>query len=264
MGGDDGMRIFLFSRKNIAFYVVALLALAAVTGLRQNVYVDAVNTSESLLPIYSVDTHEKCVAITFDSAWGDEDTEEILNILAKNGVRATFFVTGDYLDRCAPSAKRFFEASHEIANHSDMHPHPNKLSREELLADTAKCNEKIYALTNVQNTLYRAPYGEYNDKTVETITNEGYMFIQWDVDSLDYKGLAPEEIAKRVCSRVQNGSIVLFHTGTKNTAAALELVLTRLAAEGYCFKPVGEMIYRQSFYIDRAGRQISEHTSVAE
>lgn len=232
--------------------------LAFFIGVRQDAYVDAVNTNGRVLPIYSVDTPEKCVAITFDSAWGDEDTAKILEALSKNDVKATFFVTGDYLDRCGASAKAFFDAGHEIANHSDSHPHPNKLSAEALLEDTRKCEEKIFAITGKQNTLYRAPYGEYNNATVNTINGAGYSFIQWDADSLDYKGLSPEEITSRILSKVQNGSIVLFHTGTDNTAAALEMLLPKLAENGYSFKTVGELIYATDYYIDHSGRQIKK------
>lgn len=252
------MKIFLLSKNNIAFYSVTVLMLALFIGIRQNAYVDAVNTNERLLPIYSVETDEKCVAITFDCAWGDEDTAKILDALAKNNAKATFFVTGDYLDRCAVSAKAFFDAGHEIANHSDNHPHPNKLSAEALLEDTKKCEEKIFALTGVKNTLYRAPYGEYNNETVKTINDAGYSFIQWDCDSLDYKGLSPQEITNRILSKAQNGSIVLFHTGTDNTAAALEMLLPKLAEQGYSFKTVGELIYKDNYYIDHSGRQIKK------
>lgn len=225
-------------------------------GVRQSAYVDAVNTNGRLLPIYSVGTDEKCIAITFDCAWGDEDTSAILEALSKNNAKATFFVTGEYLDRCASSAKAFFDAGHEIANHSDGHIHPNKVSAETLLEDTRKCEEKIVKITGTKNTLYRAPYGEYNNQSVSTINGAGYSFIQWDLDSLDYKGLSANEIMGRICPKVKNGSIVLFHTGTKNTAAALELILPKLAEEGYAFKSVGEMIYKDDFYIDHSGRQI--------
>lgn len=113
-----------------------------VNCLRSSDNIAAVNSNTRLLPIYSVETLEKTIAITFDSAWEDADTADILAVLAKYNAKATFFVTGDYLDRCGASAKAFFDAGHEIANHSDQHPHPNKLSREALEADTKSVKKK--------------------------------------------------------------------------------------------------------------------------
>lgn len=252
------MKIFVFSRKSITLYAALAILLAVFTVAKSDGYIDAVSTNSRLLPIYSVQTDEKCVAITFDSAWEDKDTKEILAALSKNNAKATFFVTGDYLDRCGASAKAFFDAGHEIANHSDRHPHPNKMSEQELIDDTKKCEEKIFAVTGRQNTLYRSPYGEYNNQTVSTINSMGYSFIQWDADSLDYKGLSAEEITERICKRVKNGSIILFHTGTENTAAALEMLLPKLAGQGYGFKTVSELIYKDSFHIDNSGRQIRD------
>ncbi len=254
------MKIFVFSRNNLIFYAVLVVVLAGLIGLRGSGDLAAVNTNARLLPIYSVETPEKYVAITFDSAWEDADTADILAMLEKYNAKATFFVTGDYLDRCGASAKAFFDAGHEIANHSDQHPHPNQMTRQELEADTKACEEKIFALTGRTNTLYRAPYGEYNNQTVETINGMGYSFIQWDVDSLDYKGLSAQEIEKRVCDKVKNGSIILFHTGTKTgtTAAGLEAVLSNLSAQGYQFKPVSELIYTENYTIDNSGRQIKQ------
>lgn len=249
------MKIFVFSKSNMIFYSVLSVFLLCLITIRNAGYTQTANTNARLLPIYSVETQEKCISITFDSAWGDEDSEQILQALTKNDVRATFFVTGDYLDRCASSAKMFFDGGHEIANHSDMHPHPNKLGKESLIDDTKKCEEKITALTGKNTMLYRAPYGEYNNDTVSTINSMGYSFIQWDVDSLDYKGLSEEQICKRICERVKKGSIILFHTGTKNTASALEMVLPILKDQGYTFKPVSELIYKENFYIDHSGRQ---------
>ncbi len=250
------MKIFVFAKNNILFYTVLTIALFGMIALRDAGYTQTINASARLLPIYSVETDEKCVAITFDSAWGDEDTQKILDALSKNNAKATFFVTGDYLDRCAVSAKAFFDAGHEIANHSNMHPHPNKLSEAQLKEDTKKCEEKIYAITGKNNNLYRAPYGEYNNDTVSAINSMGYYFIQWDADSLDYKNLSDEQICERILKRVKNGSIILFHTGTKNTASALEKLLPKLSEMGYSFKSVGELIYKDDFYIDNSGRQI--------
>lgn len=212
--------------------------------------------AERIIPIYSVDCAEKKIAITFDCAWGDEDTDEILKALEENDVKATFFVTGDYVRRCSESVKKFSAANHDIANHSDDHPHPNNISKEDLIEDTKKCSREIERLGIEEKKLYRAPYGEYNNQVVQTINSMGYSFIQWDADSLDYRGITPNEMEKRITDKIENGSIVLFHTGTNNTASALRQILPRLKDDGYSFVLVDDLIYKDNFFIDHSGKQI--------
>lgn len=247
------MKFYMFKLKHILLYACGVVLLCTCIWLSAAV-LPAAGTVRRL-PIYSVDTPEKTIALTFDCAWGDEDTDEILKVLDTYGVKATFFITGDYADRCAESVKKFHHAGHEIANHSDLHPHVNNLSAEALTADTEKCAEKLAALTGTRPALYRAPYGEYNDKVVDTVNALGYSFIQWDCDSLDYKNPTVAEMQKRILDRVQNGSILLFHTGTENTASALGGILAALGERGYTFKPVGQLIYKEGFVIDHTGRQ---------
>ena len=125
------------------------------------------SAGERQLPIYCVQTEKKEIALTFDAAWGNSDTDELLALLEENGAKATFFCTGEWVDNYPDDVKRLFDAGHEIQNHSDKHPHPNELSFEALITDTQACDEKIHAITGVYPTLYRSPYGEYNDKVIQ-------------------------------------------------------------------------------------------------
>ena len=257
------MKIFVLKKNAFVFY--SLMGLLLVTLFLANTH-ESVSVSSlqagKLLPVYSVERDGKTVCITFDAAWEDADTQDIINILKKYDIRATFFVTGDFVDRCADSVKALYDAGHEIANHSDQHPHPNKLSAEKLKEDTLKCDEKIKAVTGKNLPLYRSPYGEYNNAVIQTINSMGYSFIQWDTDSLDYKDLTAEQITERITKRVRPGSIVLFHNGTKNTAKALPGILEKLIADGYTFLPAGEMIYRENYYIDHTGRQFVKDAQI--
>ena len=79
--------------------------------------------------------------------------------------------------------------------------------------------------------------------------------IQWNVDSLDYTGLSVDEIVQRVVSRIENGSIILFHNGVENTAEALDVTLTRLSKQGYTFVSVDDLIYMDDYYLDHTGKQ---------
>ena len=127
-------------------------------------------------------------------------------------------------------------------NHSNDHAHMSKLSRDEIIADVNTCNDKIEAVTGVRPTLIRPPYGEYDDNVVSAIRSMGMEPIQWDVDSLDWKDLSAAEITKRVTTKVQSGSIVLFHNAAKHTPEALPTILEDLLQQGYTFVPISQLI----------------------
>ena len=128
------------------------------------------------------------IALTFDVAWENSNTEELIDILAENDARATFFVTGDWCDRYPVDVKMFFDAGHEIQNHSDQHPHVEGINVNDLINDTREANRKISMITGVEPTLYRAPYGEYDDSMLTTVEGMGMQVIQWDAERVDTDG----------------------------------------------------------------------------
>ena len=207
------------------------------------------------LPIYCVKTDKKQIAISFDAAWGNEDTQQLIDILDRYRVKATFFVVGDWVDRYPESVKALHEAGHEVMNHSDSHAHLPQLSAQEIAADLNACNDKTQAVTGVRPTLMRPPYGDYDDNSIRAIRSLGMEPIQWDVDSLDWKDLAAGEITARVTSRVCPGSIVLFHNAAKHTPEALPAILEQLLAQGYTFVPISQLILDGDYTIDHTGRQ---------
>ena len=217
------------------------------------------------LPIYCVDTKEPKIAISFDAAWGNEDTQQLIDILRKYNVKATFFVVGDWVDKYPESVKALHDAGHEVMNHSNSHAHMSQLSSEAIVADVEACNDKIEAVTGVRPTLIRPPYGEYDNNVITSIRSIGMEPIQWDVDSLDWKDLPAGEITERVVSRVQPGSIVLFHNAALHTPEALPAILETLLQEGYTFVPISELIlpgeYNVDYTIDHTGRQLPAQPS---
>lgn len=252
------MYVFSFTKKKIKrlLYAVLLLLAGAVIGIYAVISCVDVGAAEEKLPIYSVDCgEEKKIALTFDAAWGNSDTQHLLDTLEARGVKATFFVTGEWADKYPEDVKRLFDSGHEIANHSDAHPHPNELGISELISDTRACRNKIEKITGKTPELYRAPYGEYNDTVVETVNGMGYSFVQWSVDSLDWKDPTPDEIVKRVVRKAHNGAILLFHNDKENTDAAIDRVIEELQNQGYSFVTAGELIYREGFSIDANGVQ---------
>ena len=231
-----------------------LLAIVMMLGLIAGKYVSSASTQMNL-PIYSVQTGKKQIAITFDAAWTNQDTEQLVRILKKHDAKATFFIVGDWAEKFPESVKAFYNAGHTIANHSDTHKAFSKCSREEIQQEIVNCNKKLESITGNKVTLLRAPSGDYTDQSLEVAKSLEIQAIQWNVDSLDYTGLSVDEIVQRVVSRIENGSIVLFHNGVENTAEALDVILTKLSTDGYSFVSVEDLIYKDNYYLDHTGKQ---------
>lgn len=252
------MKVFLLKRKLLAVLACGLLAAGMFCAVNLPPAVSAAATSRQL-PIYCVQRDQKMISISFDAAWGNEDTQQLIDILDCYDVKATFFVVGEWVDKYPESVKALHDAGHEVMNHSDTHPHMSQLSTEAIQADVAACNEKIEAITGVCPTLIRCPYGEYDDHVITAIRSMGMEPIQWDVDSLDWKELSASEIQQRVLSKVQPGSIVLFHNAALHTPEALPGILECLLQEGYTFVPISQIIlpgtYNTDYTIDHTGRQ---------
>lgn len=250
----------IMTKRHLAFAVLFIFLVAVIVVLAAAVipymYANATAAAKRKLPIYCTDRSNKVVSLTFDAAWGDEDTPQLIEILDKYGIKATFFVVGEWVDRCGDSVKALHEAGHEIMNHSNTHPNMPTLSRDKMIAEINACNDKIQAITGERPTLFRAPYGDYDNALVETVEMLKMYTIQWNVDSLDWKDLSPEDITKRVMSQVDSGSIILFHNAAKHTPEALPQIIEQLQAKGYSFLPVSEMIYTEDYTINHEGRQI--------
>lgn len=250
-------------REKIFFkLVVVCFAIASFISLgRENIMTtnSQIENKNENLPIYSVDTGEKkYISLTFDAAWGTEDLEQILDILDKNKVKASFFVTGDWVARYPEAVKELARRGHDIGNHGDNHKHMTQIDKNEQIEEIKKAHNRVKSLIGKEMLLFRAPYGDYNEQVVRTARECGYYTIQWDVDSLDWKNYGIDNIVQTVVEHknLQNGSIVLLHNGTQYTKDALETIIVELKKKGYIFVPVSKMIYRQRYRIDVTGRQI--------
>ena len=252
------MRVRFSVRKVAAVVLSAVLFVGcAVAGASTGAYAVYFGDTVRSLPIYSVDREDKKIAITFDCAWGVEYTDEILSALAANGATATFFMVQFWTEKYPEYVKKVDEAGCEIGTHSATHSYMSKQNEEEIRKELTSSSEAITAVTGKKVDLFRPPYGDYDDLLVDTATALGYYTIQWDVDSLDWKDLSATDIALRIVNNVQSGSIILCHNNGLHTAEALPLVLSTLQNKGYTFVTVGELIYRQNYTIDSAGRQIA-------
>ena len=129
-----------------------------------------------------------------------------------------------------------------------------------MISEIEGCHTIIKSMTGIDMTLFRAPYGDYNESVILAAKSEGYNTVQWDVDSLDWKDYGVDAIVDKVCNHkdLKNGSIILLHNGSKYTALALDELLKELEEKGYSFAPLSELIYTEDYSIDHTGRQFKE------
>ena len=212
------------------------------------------------LPIYCVDTQEKKVALSFDAAWGHDDSQAILDILKKHDVRVTFFMTGGWVESYPDDVKAIAAAGHDLGNHSENHKEMSKLDSANCTDELMKVHNKVKELTGQDMVLFRPPYGDYNNNLIATATSCGYYTIQWSIDSLDWKNYGVDDIINRVLNHknLENGAIILMHNGAKYTAQALDAVITGLKEKGYSIVPISELIYTENFHMDASGKQYSD------
>lgn len=250
------MKIWFISRRRAIFLLALFVIGVTAISVGRNTAV-VVTGAPRDLPIYCVDKgEEKVAAISFDAAWGNEDTQQLIEILGEYDVKATFFVVGEWVDKYPESVKALSDAGHEIMNHSDTHPHMTQISKEKMIKELTDCNNKIESVTGVKPILFRAPYGDYNNEVIKTVRECGCFTIQWDVDSLDWKDLSATEISDRVLKKVKPGSIVLFHNAALHTPEALPTILKSLKDDGYKIVPISQIIFKENYTIDNSGMQI--------
>lgn len=251
-----------FFKKVIYTAVIVALGGLAIHPVVNNILGDeavSVSASKKKLPIYCVDTQgKKQIAISFDAAWGADDTDTLLDILKSNDVKATFFLCGYWVDKYPEEVKKIYEAGHDVGNHSNTHPHSSQLSLQENKENIMEAHNKVKQLLNIDMCLYRPPFGEYNNTVLDAATECGYYSIQWDVDSLDWKELGVEHEINQVLNHkhLDNGSIILFHNDAKYTPDALNTIIQGLKEKGYELVPISELIHRDNYYMDHEGRQI--------
>lgn len=212
------------------------------------------------LPIYSVGIEEKKIAISFDAAWGAEDFAKIMEVLEKHQVKTTFFMTGEWVAKYPECVKTLVEKGHDLGNHSATHPDMTKLSKEKQKEQILKVHNAVKELTGYEMELFRPPYGAYNNDVIRTCYEVGYYPIQWNVDSLDWKGYDAATIINKVCNHkaLGAGSIILCHNGADHTAEALDEMLTNLKNQGYELVPISELILRENYHMDVTGKQVAD------
>ena len=259
------MRLLILTKRNLISIGFCLLIgiMAGTIAITSTVKAVQTATTKREIPIYCVDTDKKQVALSFDAAWGNEQTNDLLNILDKYKVKATFFLVGDWVEKYPDSVKEIDKRGHDIGNHSNTHPHMTQLSTGDMTGEIQACNEKIKKLTDKTTTLFRAPYGDYNNDVVNSVKGCSMYCVQWDVDSLDWKDPTSEQITKNVVNKIKNGSIILMHNGATNTPESLPMVIEGIKEKGFEIVPISQILLKGDYYTDVQGKMCANTETAA-
>lgn len=241
-------------RKRTLIIVAVMVAVVTTAAVAIGVGTRTVAAArvKRLLPVYSVEDDSR-IAITFDASWGAERTRLIVDTLTAHGIRATFFLTGIWIDAYPEETAYIAENGMEIGNHSHHHYAMIGMSPEEIREEVTYVNRRVLEITGRLPRVFRAPYGDYGNTLLTTLREMDLTCVQWDVDSLDWKGLSSEELQTRIIPRVRGGSVILCHNNSLHIAEALPAIIERLS-ERYAFVTVSELLADKRGGIDNTGK----------
>jgi len=212
-----------------------------------------------LFPVYIISAETttvippKQIALTFDDGPYGTPTIEVLSILKKENVHATFFVIGQNVEKYPEITKEIVANGNIIANHTYNHPEDlTKVSLKEFYSEISKTEDAIFSVTHLWTGLFRAPYGNTSPEMLKELEKDDYTLVGWDVDPVDwdYSKSTPELIEKTVLEEVKPGAIIIFHDGRDthinyprgNLIKALPKTIEALKKEGYTFVTVDKLL----------------------
>ncbi|MEY8444847.1 polysaccharide deacetylase family protein [Enterococcus ratti] len=198
-------------------------------------------SSESIKDAFpTLNKNKKYVALTFDDGPNNSSTLDLLNILKKENVKATFFMLGQMVEQNPHVARQVHEEGHEIASHSYSHPQLNTLPKDSLQNEINKTNKAIFKATGVLPQNIRPPYGAIDKSSAETI---GMPIVQWAIDSQDWKLRNSDATIKNILNQpIYNGAIILLHDIHRESVIAVSRLITILKNKGYEFVTINQLL----------------------
>jgi polysaccharide deacetylase family sporulation protein PdaB len=242
------MRFYFLSTQNLrrnsllAILLTFVVATFSAILLRQPTVVPT--TAEHASIVYQVRTEEKVAALTFDISWGEEVPKPILDILEKEGVRCTFFLSGPWVVKHPELAKRIAEDGHEVGSHGWRHENYSAFPDEVIKDEITQAHKALVETTGQNPNLIRTPNGDWDERVVKAISEAGYQTIQWSIDSLDWKNIGPQASTERVLDRIEPGAIILMHASdsAEQTPTSLLNIIKGLKDKNYKLVTVSELL----------------------
>lgn len=239
------MRVLIFKRMTlikcaicVLLVIVGVVAAKIVFGGAEEVFGE---TRENDM-LTCANTDEKVVALTFDTTFGTDRTEQILGILKEADVKCTFAVMGAWATENPALAKAISDGGHEMISHSMSHGRYNDMSEEDMVADAKAAKAMLYSEYGVDTNFIRPPYGALSSEKAATLQKYGFIPVKWSIDAMDWKGDGSDAVENRVLSAVQPGSIIVMQNNTEDAVSALMNILAQLKKQGYQVVTLSELM----------------------
>ena len=204
------------------------------SNVKSELYVGEEEIEENIEPI---DDGKKYVALTFDDGPG-KYTKELVDLLVKNNVKASFFMVGQNIKNYKSSVKYAYDNGMEICNHSQNHKNLKNLSKEDIEYEINSVDDMLEEITGERARYYRSPGGNQNENVLNTISKP---CILWNVDTRDWESRDTQKIISKTLKEVDDGDIILMHEIYKTTLDAVEPIIIKLKEKGYNFVTVTEL-----------------------
>ena len=244
--------VFLFFKLRQAPTEPTAAAMAPVESYELNV----LPMKNRELPVYAVGRDDQQIALTIDAAWDADKTPFILDTLDKYNVKATFFLCGVWVKQYPDFVREIAKRGHEIGNHSLTHPHMNRMDAIAIQKELSDLDDMLEELTGKRSTLFRPPFGEYNDTVIRAAHEAGYEVIQWSRDTVDWKkDRSAQTILDGVLKKLQSGDIILCHNNGFKIETYLPVLLETAQQKGFRFVTVSELLLSGETSIDNNGVQ---------
>ncbi len=252
------MRIFVVKKSTIIRAVVFIVLLAAAVIYTQVIASDSapvINRTGNDMPVCSLETGEPLAAITVDTAFGDDYTDEILKVLDEKNVKATFFILGLWAQKNPAKVDAIVRAGHEIANHSMNHKRYTEMTPEEIKQDVLQAKQAIKTASGKDNVFVRMPYGAFDDKSLAALKEEGFVPVKWSLDSMDWKQPGKDTVKNNVINNLKKGSIIIFQNNIADTPLALGEILDEIKARDFKCVTLSDMLLKNDYIVDESGAQ---------
>ena len=253
------MRIFIMKKSTLIKAAVFVLLIVGAVLYTQFVMQDTNEVFNSTkdkeqMPVLSVQTDVKEIALTIDTAFGNDKTQEILDILDEYNVKATFFVVGMWAQENPEAMQKIIESGHEVQNHSMDHMRYPDLKVEEILTDAQAAQTLLNEETGKNANIIRMPFGAFDDKSVKILMDNDFIPVKWSVDAQDWKTDEVKTVYNNVIDNIKGGDIIMLQNNTVGAVGALPDIITKLLDKGYEFKTISELLPEGKITIDEKGR----------
>lgn len=252
------MRVFILKKATLIRVAVFVLILAGAIVYSQAVLTEdapVYNTESAYMPICASETDQKKVALTFDTTFGADQTQAILDVLKQYNAKATFAVMGIWAGHNADILEQVVNAGHQLMSHSMAHERYPEMENQAMLNDAGAIRALLLTEYGVDTPYIRPPYGACDDATVAALRQAGYVPVRWSVDARDWDDIDAQTIVSNVIDNIDSGDIVVFQNNVPATVEALPQILALLEERGYQCVGISDLIVADGYTVDAAGVQ---------